>query len=182
MTAIKNIFKQNQGFTLIELIIVLIITSIIGLGASYFFVYAVENYTLAKANNESFQKVNIAMERLIRETERMNEIYQISSSSMRFERDGTRFGLAFVGDKVRLIRADSIPNASQGSALIDNVNAFSLSFQNSNGTNWSIPTDNSITGLAKVTITLQLSIQNTTRTFTVEINPLYNNMINGPTS
>ncbi len=85
MTEIKKIFIQNHGFTLIELIITLVITSLIGLGASYFFVYAVDNYTLAKANNESFQKASMAIERLIRETKNMDEIYQINSSSMRFE-------------------------------------------------------------------------------------------------
>ncbi len=67
-----------------------------------------------------------------------------------------RFGLLLTGNETRLIRAGTIQNASHGTA-------------------WS-------TGLSKEIITLRLSIQNTTRTFIVEINPLYNNIVNGPTS
>jgi len=173
----------NQGFTLIEVIVTLGLMSFIGLGATYFLVYAVEGFMLARANNEVFQKTNIAMERLVRETKNMNELYQISPTSMRFERDGTRFGLALVGSNIRLVRANTIPtNNNTGSVLIDNINSFAITFQNTDGTVWTVPADNSITDLSKITITIQVAIQNTSRTFTIEINPLYNNMVNGPTS
>jgi len=173
----------NLGFTLIEVIVTLVFMGIMGLGASYFLVYAVEGFILAKANNEVFQKTNIAMERLVRETKNLNELYQISANSMRFERDGTRFGLALVGSNIRLVRANTIPaDNNTGSVLIDNINSFAITFQNASGTAWTIPADNSITDLSKITITIQVAIQNTSRTFTVEINPLYNNMVNGPIS
>lgn len=184
MVHIINKRVQNKGFTLVELLATLVLMSFIGLGASYFFVYAVQGFMLSKANNEVFQKTNIAMERLIREFKHMDEIYSAGSDSILFERDGTRLGIALVDNSIRLVRANTIPNASSnpGFILIDNIKTFSMTFENPDGTAWSIPADNSITGLSKITITLQTAIRDASRTFRVEVNPLYNNMVNGPTS
>jgi len=173
---------NDKGFTLIELIATLVITSIIGLGVSSFLVYGVEGFMLAKANNEVFQKANLAIERLIRETNNLDEIYETTPNSIHYKRDGQEFGIALVGTNIQLNRAGSITDATPGSILIDNITAFSLQFEDVDGSNWTIPADNSITGLSIIKISMTIAIQNTTRTFSVEINPLYNNMVDGPTS
>ncbi|MBU1344526.1 MAG: prepilin-type N-terminal cleavage/methylation domain-containing protein [Proteobacteria bacterium] len=173
-----------KGFTLIELVLTLVILSFIGLGASAFLVYGVEGFLLARANNEVFQKANLAMERLVRETKNFDQISQISAGSMLYQRNGITFGVALVNGNIRMIRGGAaIPSANNpGSVLIDNINAFTLNFWDVNGAGWAIPADNSLTGLARITISMTVNVSNTIRVFTVDINPLYNNMVNGPTS
>ncbi|MBT4970170.1 MAG: prepilin-type N-terminal cleavage/methylation domain-containing protein [Bacteroidetes bacterium] len=174
--------KQN-GFSLFELIAVLIILGFIGLGASTFLVYGIDGFLLARANNEVFQKTNIAMGRLFNEAKNLDEIYAINSNSMRYRRDGQAFGLALVGNKLRILRANQIPaSGNLGSILMDNVNSFSISFKDINNNNWIIQSNNSLTGLLKIIISMNVAIENTARVFSVEINPFYNNMVNGPTS
>lgn len=172
----------EKGFSLIEIIATLLIIGILGIGVASYFAYSVEGFLLARANNEAFQKVNTALERLVRETKNMDSIFQVGAGSMRYSRDGTNFGIARVGNTVRLIRADSIPTAATGAVLIDDVSGFGLQFLDAAGTAWTMPGDNSLTGLSRIVITLTVNVYDASRTFSVDINPLYNNTIDGPTS
>jgi len=176
-------YVHQKGFSLFELIAVLIILGFIGLGASTFLVYGVDGFMLAKANTDVFQKTNIALGRLFHETKNLDEIYEIHSNSIRYRRDGQAFGVALVDDKIRIIRANAIPDKNNlGSVLMDNVNSFSLGFKDIDGNNWAVQSNNSLTGLLKIIINLNVAIKNTSRVFSVEVNPFYNNMVNGPTS
>lgn len=174
--------RQN-GFSLFELIAVLIILGFIGLGASTFLVYGVNGFMLAKANTDVFQKTNIALGRIFHETKNLDEIYEIHSDSIRYRRGGQAFGLALVDDKIRIIRANAIPDKNNlGSVLMDHVNSFSLAFKDIDGNNWAVQSNNRLDGLLKIIINLNVAIENTSRVFSIEINPFYNNMVNGPTS
>lgn len=174
---------HQNGFSLFELIAVLVILGIIGVGASTFVVYGVDGFLLAKANTDVFQKTNIALGRLFHETKNLDEIYEIHPNSIRYRRDGQAFGLALVDDKARIIRANAIPDKkNSGSVLMDNVNSFSLDFKDIDGNKWAVQSNNSLTGLLKIIISLNVAIKNTSKVFTIEINPFYNNMVNGPTS
>ncbi len=172
---------NNRGFTLIELIVSLTIVALIGFGASSFLVYAANGFMLTRANIETYQKTNIAMERLIKEIKNIDSIFEISADSIRYQRDGQRFGIALVGSNIKLIRGNSIPNEGTGSILINNINAFSLEFVDVDGDAWLLPADNRLTGLSIISIQIIVAIENTTKTFTIQINPFYNEMVNGPT-
>ncbi|MBU1196231.1 MAG: prepilin-type N-terminal cleavage/methylation domain-containing protein [Proteobacteria bacterium] len=175
--------KNHGGFTLIELIVSLAIIALIGFGASSFLIYASKGFLLTRANIETFQKINLAMERLIRETKNMETIWAISSDSIRYQRDGQNFGIAQTGDTIRMTRSNSLPGAgSPGAILMDHVNSFSLGFEDINGNPWTVPADNRLTGLSKINIQITVNIENTTKTFTMQVNPFYNDMVNGPTS
>lgn len=174
--------KNNRGFSLLEMIVSLVIIALIGFGASTFLIYASRGFLLTKANIETFQKINIAMERLIRETKNMETIWDISANSIRYQRNGQNFGIAQVGNTIRIIRANTTPNeGNPGAILMDNVNAFTLGFTNINGAAWTVPADNRLTGLSRITIQVIVDIENTTKTFNMQINPFYNDTVNGPT-
>lgn len=174
---------NEKGFSLVELIATLVIMGIIGVGASLFMVYGVQGFMLARIGNETYQKSNIAMERLSREMKNMDTIYQFSSDSIRFERGGATFGIALVGSNIQLVRANALPSAgTPGFTLMDGVTGFVLGFENPDGSAWAIPGNNSISGLSKITIRMDVSVGSNSRTFTVEINPFNNNTVNAPTS
>ncbi len=180
---IKKITVAGQnGFTLLEIIVTLIIMGLISLSATAFLLYGVEGFLMARANTEVYQKASIAMERLVRETKNFDTLFQITSDSMRYQRDNQGFGVALVGDDIMMIRANALPDEDNGSILIDNVNAFSIVFEDVDGNPWAVPVDNSLTGLSKITISMTIAVGGTSRTFSAEVNPFYNDMVNGPTS
>ncbi len=165
------------------MIAVLVILGFIGIGAVTFMIYGVDGFMLAKANNEVFQKTSIAMGRLFNETKHLDEIYAFNSKSIRYRRDGQAFGLALVGRNLRILRANQIPSANNlGSILMDNVISFSISFKDVNDNNWTVQSNNSLDGLLKIIISMNVAIENTARVFSIEVNPYYNNMVNGPTT
>lgn len=176
-------YKNQAGFTLIELIATMVIMGMIGLGASIFLVYGVQGFILAQTNNEVYQKANIAMERLSREMKHLDAIVQFSSSSILFKRGGQDFGIALVGSTIQVLQGNSLPGINRpGSPLIDDITGFVMIFENVDGSAWVIPADNSITGLSKITIQMDVNTGTGSRSFSVDINPLYNNMVNGPTT
>lgn len=182
MSNILKPIKKTHGFSLIELIAVIVIMGIIGLGASLFLSYAVKGFVIAHANSEIYQKSNIALERLSREMKHMDEIYQFTNTSILFQRDGDTYGVAKVSDTIQISRNSGIPGPSGGSVLVDNVNTFSIFLEQADGSSWSVPINNDLTGLSNVRISLTINIEGTTRNFTIEMNPVFNNMVNGPTS
>jgi len=177
-----KVYKNSGGFTLIELIATMVIMGIIGIGAALFLTYIAQGFFLAKTNQTVFQKANIAIERLMLEMKHMEQISAKDNTSISFKRNGNDFGIALVAGTIKINRGGSIPNADTGYILIDNVNNFNLVFENGDGNAWAVLADNSLTGLAKVTITLVLDLEGSSRTFTMEINPLFNDMVNGPTT
>lgn len=185
----KSLFLNSKGFTLIEVIVCLILLGVIGTAVAMYFANAVEGFLLTKATNEASQKVNLALERLSREIKHMDYITQQNAGYICFSRDNTEFCIAKVGPEIQVNRSNTVPStASAGNALIDNITVFNLEFwQGSDTTNgtWTIPSapnDETLAGLSRVTITLTLEIfDNTTRTFTMDINPLYNNTVDSAT-
>jgi len=187
----RSLFFNQKGFTLIEIIVCLILLGIIGIGVALYFVNAVEGFLLTKATNEAAQKVNLALERLSREIKNMDYVNQQGDKYICFSRDNTDFCIAKVNSEIQMNRSNTLPSAgSAGNVLIDNVTGFSLKFWQGSDTTtgtWTMPvsTDSdyqTLTGLSRVTITLVLEIfDNITRTFTIDINPLYNSTVDSAT-
>lgn len=181
---IQNFIRKpgSKGFTLFELIVTLAIIGLLGLGIGSMFLKAVEGYVMARTANEKFQKISYAMDRLLRETKNLNDIFQTTSTSIQYARNGVDFGIALVGTDLRIIRAAGLPSGTQaGSILLDEVTSFSISFEDGSGNTWTIPADNSATGLSKIVINITVKIiNNSTRQYSLEVNPLYNDMVNGP--
>lgn len=187
----RSLFFDQKGFTLIEIIVCLILLGIIGIGVAMYFVNAVEGFLLTKATNEASQKVNLALERLSREIKNMDYVSQKDTGHICFRRGNTDFCVAKVNSEIQMNRSNTLPSAgSAGNVLIDNVTGFSLEFWQGSDTTtgtWTMPVAadpdyQTLSGLSRVTISLGLKIfDNTTRTFTIDITPLYTSTVNSAT-
>ncbi len=58
-------FQSQRGFTLIEIIVVMIVLGIMALMGSFGLGRAIEGYNLARENSEVSQKAQIALDRLV---------------------------------------------------------------------------------------------------------------------
>jgi hypothetical protein len=76
------------------------------------------------------------------------------------------------------MQKDTIPSSIDTPILVDNVDSFSLSYFQNDGTNWNTGLD--INQLAKIKVELILNSQSTPVAFVTSINPIYNNTYNGP--
>ena len=177
----RSLFLRSKGFTLIEVIVCLILLGIIGTGVAMYFVNAVEGFLLTKATNEACQKVNLALERLSREIKNMDSVSSSTSTSLCFSREGTNFCVARSGSKITMAR-----DSGKAYALIDGVidgvtaNGFSVTLLDGDGNSWLVSTN--LSGLSRVSISLTLQIyDSTTRTFSIDINPLFNSTVNSAT-
>ncbi len=176
------ILSREEGFSLVEMIATLVILSIMGIGVAMYFVYNAQSFLMARATNEAYQKTSLAVERLAREIKKMDTVSQAATGTLRYSRDGTDFCVYLEGTNVRLSRSTAVPASGNGPILIDNISAFSLQFLDGSGNDWSLPSDNSLTGLSRVVITLTVDIYNSSRTFSIDINPLFNNTVNSTTT
>lgn len=178
----RKISTNQNGFTLIEIIATMVIMGIIGIGAALFLTHAAQGFLLARTNQTVYQKANIAMERLLLEMKYMDQVTSINTNSIQYERNDQAFAIALVSGTIKLNRGRQLPDADTGFVLIDDVARFNLSFENTNGNPWTIQANNSLSGLTKVNIDVTLTIEGTTRRFTIDVNPLFNDMVNGPTT
>lgn len=147
----SHLSKQN-GFTLIEVISVLVLVGLftagIGMGAAAI----TKGYIYAAKNAQTAQKVNIAMKRMTLEFQQLTSVSSSSASALTFVSAlGTRT-IGFDSDTIKLAE-DTTPLAD-GDILMDEVVSLSLSYINGSGGTWQI-TD-SIRDLTGITIQLEV--------------------------
>ena len=143
----------------------------------------VKGYLFSKQNNDSYQKVSLAMDRLYKELRNAEKIYQFTTDSIRFERDGQQYGLALVGTTLQILR-DTIPNATTdpGNILLDNVTAVTLTLVNASQANWTVNGNDNVDDLFLITLEVNVNVNSTTQKFTISVSPFFNDSPNGATS
>ena len=171
--------KDNSGFTLIEIIAVLILAGILGAVAGRGIVTGVQGYMLARENAVLAQKAQLALGRMTRELTEISEMTAAGSNFVQFATPAGQRGIGFSDGNIRL-SIDSVAWGG-GFVLAGDVSAFTLGFSDDEGSPWTAGSD--VRDLSEIQITLSL-IHGTgdvgALTFTTTVNPRNTGALNGP--
>jgi prepilin-type N-terminal cleavage/methylation domain-containing protein len=132
----KRRIRNKRGFTLIEVIAVLVLVGIIAAVAGLGIVKVAEGYLFARLNAEAAQKTQIAIARITKELATATAVTAAGASSVTFTRpespgSSTTYTnvIDFSGGAVRVN-----VNGAGARTLIDNATAFALEYRDASGT------------------------------------------------
>jgi prepilin-type N-terminal cleavage/methylation domain-containing protein len=185
--------KNECGFTLIEIIAVLVILAIMAVGLSNLIIYGVRNFIFARDADQISQKAELALARIKQElvditpdpsNPSANPISLASSTQVSYRSSsGNTYTLQISGNQVTLAKTNNPAIAAQ--TLIDGLAANNggstfLTYLLADGTTaWT--TANTLNQLAQIRVVIVLSFQQTGQlTFQTTINPRGNTVLNAP--
>jgi prepilin-type N-terminal cleavage/methylation domain-containing protein len=171
--------RRDSGFTLIEVIAVLVLVSLLALIAGMGIVKGVEGYLFARENLVLSQKAQLSLARMRLE---MNEIWNVSSAdadSIEFSTpDGTR-KIGFDVDSIRL--SEGAVALAAGDTLINDVASFTLTYLDTDGSPWTVADNVRDLSQIRVDLVLNHSVGDTnTVSFFTTVNPRNNGNSRGP--
>jgi len=154
----KKLLNTNKAFTLIEVIVSLILIGIMAAIAGMGLVNITQGYVFAKLNAGTFFKAQVAMTRIAKEIESIpadstTAVSAVTGSSINYTN-----GVLSVN---RTVALSGTQLQIDGTTLVDNVTAFTLSYFDAAGAVTTIPA-----AIRKVDVTLSLQgADNTVSTF-----------------
>ncbi len=194
MNVIKTI--NAKGFSLIEVIAVLVIMGILAVGLSMGLIKGVEQYLFAGEATEISQKAQVAMARIKKELIGIISVDSISGNQIRYTRpysppscqnsNGCTFIIQKSGSSILLTNLQ--PDGSADSqVLIDHVldpyaggDVF-LVFKDFNDATWVVESGNAVNNLAKIQVLLVLTYgSGSTIRLNSTINPRQGSKLNAP--
>lgn len=190
--------KMNaKGFSLIEVIAVLVIMGILAVGLSVGLIKGVEQYLFASEANAISQKAQIAMARIKKELTAITAVDSISGNQIRYTRpysppscqnsNGCIYIIQKSGSEI-LLTSIQPDGGAESQVLIDNVAAaypagVFLTFRDFSVPEaaWNVETDDTINYLAKIKVLLLLTYgSGNTIQFDATINPRQGSKLNAP--
>ena len=167
--------KKQAGFTLIEIIVVLIIGGIMMTVAGMAIVTGLKGYFFARDNASITQNAQLSMTRLSRELMELTNITDYTSSQVSYERpDNSDSSIAltiYLDSDNHTIKIARGVNPSGGDILVDRVNNFTLDFRNTSDAVW-VEGFDEIQDLSYITIVLDLErTDGSIISFSTTVNP-----------
>jgi len=190
----KRLNKINQaGFSLIEVITVLVIMGILSVGLSLGLIKSVEQYILASEANQLSQKAQVALARLKKELTEASTVTNKDATQIYYTRLysppscqralGCDYRIQNSGNQILL---EGINPVVASQVLINNVATYTgsdvfLSFKDFSNADWNIETGNTVNNLAKINVLLLLNYgSGQTLRFNATINPRRGSKLNTP--
>ena len=165
--------EKQAGYTLIEVIAVLILVGVLGAVASTGIIQFVKGYEFSKENAFTTQKVDLAMQRMCREILELTDVIRVTNHHIEFisERGNGFHTIQFVpGPGQGVLRIDD-------NVLVDNVVNFTISYFKLNASGkwstWSIESD-SVHDLSIIRLDLEMDRPDSgigTISFTTTVHP-----------
>ncbi|MCF8026579.1 MAG: prepilin-type N-terminal cleavage/methylation domain-containing protein [Desulfobacteraceae bacterium] len=185
--------KNEQGFTLIETIAVILLVGVISAVLGMAIVQGVKSYVFGRTNVVISQKAQLALARMDRELRAITEIDDTNSDDkcIRYKRETAALDFRTIGMQADSVRINVIdgsdapcPSAGdQGSLLLDNVSSFTLQYEDDQGNMLTNPPA-LLENLRAIHIELTVSRIDSGRTesFSVVISPRNTGLPNAPGS
>ncbi|MGA3113421.1 MAG: type II secretion system protein [Syntrophobacteraceae bacterium] len=155
--------QKKTGFTLIELIAVLVIMSIVAAIASVMIPKYVNGYLFARDGQSISQKAQTALMRIGLELRSLQTVSAASSSSITYTRLSNSTTSPTVLTQILALSNNTITLSSNGTVntLLTNVNTFTLAYYKAGSNQWVYGTDN-ISLLSYIVINLGVTSSNGT--------------------
>ncbi len=188
-------FKKQTGFTLIEVIVVLIILGIVAVVMSNTIVQGVQGYIFARNADQSSQKAQMAMARINKELIDATAVSVADANQIDYTLTrnkipscpvelpgGCQYSIKLTGASITLEGTNPVIGPQ---VLIDGVTAGNggnnfLSYFQSDGTNWTIANGFKDLATIRVRISLDAVGNGNSLNFQGTINPRGNTILNAP--
>jgi prepilin-type N-terminal cleavage/methylation domain-containing protein len=178
--------KKQSGFTMLEVIAVLVLVGMLSAIAGMGIVRGVEGYIFARENAPTALKAQLVLSRLSREFIEISGVSETTTTSLKFQNLSGDHALAMVdvggGKVIKLINGTALPTAVTGYTLIDRISSLTMTYKKKDGTNWVQGTD-AASLLTTIEITFAVSRPDTTAgsiSFSTRINPRNTGTFNAP--
>jgi prepilin-type N-terminal cleavage/methylation domain-containing protein len=158
--------SDNKAFTLIEVIVSLILAAIIAAVAGLGLVQVSQGYIFAKQNAETMQKIQIAMNRIVKElaaaqpTGTSTAITAAGTTSVSYTRPASIGSSTFVTNTISISGTLVQMSGNTGGTIINNVISSSSSFAyfDTNGAPLTAPvTGTALARIGRIDITLNVT-------------------------
>jgi len=168
--------KNEFGFTLIEIIAVLVILGIMAVGLSSAIVFGVQNFIFARDADQISQRAQLALARINRELVDLTSVNSANTNNSSIQytlSTGGEYRIQFSGNQITLQGINpAIPSQTLISGVVTNNggNNFLTYYQADGTTIWT--PGNPINQLAQTRVVIVLSFQqNEQLTFQTTVNP-----------
>lgn len=181
----SKMIKKQGGFTLVEVIAVLLLMGIVALALSTTLVAAVDGYLFAKDSADAAQKAQLALSRISRELLQATKISSANGTTLTYTTAAGTFQLVKNNDVITLEKTDNPVFSAK--TLIDKIetnygtDSF-LTYEKPDGTAWSTEPSDEIENLyiIKLILKLQSITGGQLPAFETAVNPRENSWRNVP--